>query len=49
MRTTLDGVNQRDYLEGNSEKSTRDLFYYFSGATPSTVRFKNWKMAVRAS
>src|SRR5262252_2511759 len=43
-KTTLDGVNQRDYLEGKSEKSARDYFYYFSGATPSAVRYKNWKM-----
>ena len=34
VKTTLDGVNQRDYLEGKSEKSARDYFYYFSGATP---------------
>ena len=44
VKTTLDGVNQRDYLEGKSEKSARDFFYYFSGATPSAVRYKNWKM-----
>ena len=44
VKTTLDGVNQRDYLEGKSEKSARDVFFYFSGATPSAVRYKNWKM-----
>jgi arylsulfatase len=44
VKTTLDGVNQRDYLEGKSEKSARDFFYYFSGSTPSAVRYKNWKM-----
>jgi arylsulfatase A-like enzyme len=44
VQTTLDGVNQRAYLEGTSEKSARDVFYYFSGATPSAVRYKNWKM-----
>jgi arylsulfatase A-like enzyme len=44
VKTTLDGVDQRDYLEGKSEKSARDVFYYFSGATPSAVRYKNWKM-----
>src|SRR5262249_26758588 len=27
-----------------SETSARDYFYYFSGATPSAVRYKNWKM-----
>ena len=40
----LDGVNQRDYLEGTSDQSARDYFFYFSGATPSAVRYKNWKM-----
>jgi arylsulfatase len=44
VKTTLDGVDQRDYLEGRSEKSARDYFFYYSGATPSAVRYKNWKM-----
>ena len=44
VKTTLDGVNQIDYLTGKSEKSARDYFFYFSGATPSAVRYKNWKM-----
>jgi arylsulfatase len=44
VRTTLDGVNQVAYLEGKSEQSARDYFFYFSGATPSAVRYKNWKM-----
>jgi arylsulfatase A-like enzyme len=44
VKTTLDGFNQRDYLEGNSEKSARDHFFYYSGSTPSAVRYKNWKM-----
>jgi arylsulfatase A-like enzyme len=44
VKTTLDGVNQLDYLTGKSETSARDVFYYFSGATPSAVRYKNWKM-----
>ncbi|CDM60855.1 MULTISPECIES: arylsulfatase [Rhizobium] len=43
-KTTLDGVNQRDYLEGTSEKSARDTFFYYSGKDPSAVRYKNWKM-----
>jgi arylsulfatase A-like enzyme len=43
-RTTLDGVNQVEYLSGRSEKSARDFFFYYSGATPSAVRYKNWKM-----
>ena len=44
VKTTLDGVNQIDYLTGKSDKSARGVFYYFSGATPSAVRYKNWKM-----
>jgi arylsulfatase A-like enzyme len=44
VKTTLDGVNQRAYLEGTSPSSARDYFFYFSGATPSAVRYKNWKM-----
>jgi arylsulfatase len=44
VRTTLDGVNQTEYLTGRSEKSARDFFFYYSGATPSAVRYKNWKM-----
>ena len=44
VKTKLDGVDQRDYLEGKSEKSARDYFFYYSGATPSAVRYKNWKM-----
>jgi arylsulfatase A-like enzyme len=44
VKTTLDGVDQRDYLEGKTEKSARDTFFYYSGAHPSAVRFKNWKI-----
>jgi arylsulfatase A-like enzyme len=44
VKTTLDGVNQRAYLEGTSEKSAREVFFYYSGSTPSAVRYKNWKM-----
>jgi arylsulfatase len=44
VKTTLDGVNQRAYLEGTSASSARDVFFYYSGATPSAVRYKNWKM-----
>jgi arylsulfatase A-like enzyme len=43
VKTTLDGVDQRDYLEGKSEKSARDVFFYYTGAQPSAVRYKNWK------
>jgi arylsulfatase A-like enzyme len=44
VKTTLDGVNQRAYLEGTSEKSAREVLFYYSGSTPSAVRYKNWKM-----
>lgn len=44
VKTTLDGVNQRAYLEGKSEKSARDTFFYYSGKDPSAVRYQNWKM-----
>ena len=44
VKTTLDGFDQRPYLEGTTEKSARDFFFYYSGATPSAVRYKNWKM-----
>ena len=36
-----DGVDQRDYLEGTSDKSARDTFFYYKGATPSAVRPAN--------
>ena len=42
LKTTLDGVDQRDYLEGKSD-SARDTFFYYTGAKPSAVRYKNWK------
>jgi arylsulfatase A-like enzyme len=44
VKTTLDGFDQTDYLLGNSDKSARDVFYYYSGKDPSAVRYKNWKM-----
>jgi arylsulfatase A-like enzyme len=44
VKTTLDGFDQRDLLEGKTDKSARDFFFYYSGATPSAVRYKNWKM-----
>ena len=44
VKTKLDGFNQIDYLTGKSDKSAREYFFYYSGSTPSAVRFKNWKM-----
>jgi arylsulfatase A-like enzyme len=42
VKTTLDGVDQRDYLEGKSGPA-RDTFFYYTGTHPSAVRYKNWK------
>ena len=42
VKTTLDGVDQRDFLEGRAE-SARDSFFYYTGPKPSAVRYKNWK------
>jgi arylsulfatase A-like enzyme len=44
VKTTLDGHNQIDYLTGKSAKSATDVFFYYSGAQPSAVRYKNWKI-----
>jgi len=43
VKTTLDGINQVDYLTGKSQNSARELFFYYSGATLSALRYKNWK------
>ncbi|MGK7057313.1 arylsulfatase [Bradyrhizobium barranii] len=44
VKTTLDGVDQTEYLSGRSETSARDTFFYYSGKDPSAVRYKNWKI-----
>lgn len=44
VKTTLDGVNQVDYLLGESDTAARDTFMYYSGKDPSAVRYRNWKM-----
>src|SRR6476659_8888979 len=44
VKTKLQGVNQLDYLTGKSDKSARDHFFYYGGAVPSAVRYKNWKI-----
>ena len=43
VKTQLAGVNQIDYLTGKTDKSARETFIYYSGATLSAVRYKNWK------
>ena len=44
VKTTLDGVDQADYLLGKTQKSARNTFFYYSGSKPSAVRYKNWKI-----
>ena len=44
VKTKLDGIDQRGYLEGQQPDSDRNTFFYYSGKTPSAVRYKNWKM-----
>ncbi len=44
VKTKLDGVDQTDYLTGQSTNSARDTFFYCTGSQPSAVRYKNWKM-----
>jgi len=43
VKTKLDGFNQLDYLTGKSKESGRNTFFYYTGAQPSAVRYKNWK------
>ncbi len=43
VKTTLDGINQADFLQGKSEQSARNFFFYYSGAQLAAVRWKNWK------
>jgi arylsulfatase A-like enzyme len=43
VKTTLDGVDQRDFLEGKAD-SARNTFFYYTGPVPSAVRYKNWKL-----
>jgi arylsulfatase A-like enzyme len=44
VKTTLDGIDQVDYLTGTTDKSAREIFFYYTGPKPSAVRYKNWKM-----
>ena len=43
LKTTLDGFDQRDFVEGKGD-SVRDHLFYYTGPIPSAVRYKNWKM-----
>jgi arylsulfatase len=49
VKTKLDGVNQIDYLTDKSDKSARNVFFYWSGSTPSAVRYENWKLYYKIS
>jgi arylsulfatase A-like enzyme len=42
VKTKLDGINQLAYLKGEGP-SARDTFFYYMGAIPSAVRYKNYK------
>jgi arylsulfatase len=39
VKTTLDGFDQRDFLEGKTD-SVRDHLFYYTGTIPSAVRYK---------
>ena len=43
VKTTLDGFTNAPISKARRKIRAR-LFFYFSGATPSAVRYKNWKM-----
>jgi arylsulfatase A-like enzyme len=43
LKTTLDGFDQRDFLEGNTANSARNIFFYYSGPDLSAVRYQNIK------
>ena len=47
VKTHLDGVNQLAYLEGKSDKSARDTFFYYTGATSSAVRYRTGRSISR--
>jgi arylsulfatase len=43
VKTTLDGMDNAEYLMGDAEKSARNVFFYYTGSQPSAVRYNNWK------
>jgi arylsulfatase A-like enzyme len=49
LKTTLDGFDQRAFLEGKSETSARDAMFYYAGPQLAAVRYKNWKWTYLAS
>ena len=49
VKTTLDGVDEADFLQGKTDKSARDFMFYYSGAQLAAVRYKNWKFVYYGS
>jgi arylsulfatase A-like enzyme len=49
LKTTLDGFDQRDFLEGNTERSARNVFFFYSGADLSAERYQNLKFYYKMS
>jgi len=49
VKTTLDGINQADFISGKTDKSARDHFFYYSGAQLAAVRWHNWKFTYYGS
>jgi hypothetical protein len=49
VKTTLDGVNEADFLQCKTDKSARDFFFYYSGAQLAAVRYKDWKFVYYGS
>jgi len=49
VKTTLDGFNQREFLEGKTDKSAREVMFYYSGAQLAAVRYHNWKFTYYGS
>jgi arylsulfatase len=49
LKTTLDGFDQRDFLEGRTEHSARDVMFYYSGPDLSAVPYQNMKWYYKMS
>jgi arylsulfatase A-like enzyme len=43
-RCYIDGVNNLDYWTGKTNKSNRDVFYYYAESKLQAIRFGNWKV-----
>ena len=41
---TIDGIDMRPYLLGQTETSPRDTFFYYNGSRLEAVRCGNWKL-----